>query len=180
MKAIVAADLCGSRKAADLLLHLADKEKPDRILLLGNLLSAGPLRRPGDDYDPPYVRSALSGLRPLVIASRGAYDSRADEKALGIRLPDVNEVYLFGRRLILTYGDELETESLPLRDKDVVLVGKSRFPVLTKALGATIVSPGALSARGGKFGMPSYALIMDGEVRLYSAGGTLLKLLSLD
>ena len=59
MKLMIASDLHGSAYYTRLLLEAMDKEQPDRLLLLGDLLYHGPGYYLPREYDPKQVIELL-------------------------------------------------------------------------------------------------------------------------
>ena len=55
MKLIIASDIHGSSYYCSLLLEKVEKEDPDRLLLLGDILYHGPRNDLPRDYDPKKV-----------------------------------------------------------------------------------------------------------------------------
>lgn len=180
MKALVVSNILGSIDAVDLIKEVADREHVDLVLLLGNLFHADPRKDPPADYDPPYVLERLNDLRGRIIACRGDLDTAGDEAALKFLLPEVNEVYFNGRRLILTHGDRLVLQERALRPTDIVLIGEGTLPMIRQtSSGVIVVDPGSLTFSRLSEGLMSYAVIREDEIRLHDENGLLLKLLKL-
>ena len=62
MKLVIASDIHGSAFWCEKLMDLIEKEQPDRIILLGDLLYHGPRNDLPRDYAPKKVIPMLSDL----------------------------------------------------------------------------------------------------------------------
>jgi len=71
MKLLVASDIHGSAYYCDMLLKAFEKEKADRILLLGDILYHGPRNDLPRDYAPKKVISMLNPLKDKIFCVRG-------------------------------------------------------------------------------------------------------------
>ena len=71
MKFIIASDIHGSAYWCDKLCELIEKEQPDRLLLLGDLLYHGPRNDLPKDYAPKQVIPMLSKYKDIILAVRG-------------------------------------------------------------------------------------------------------------
>ena len=68
MKLLIASDIHGSARWCEALMNAIDTEKPDRLILLGDLLYHGPRNDLPDDYAPKKVIEMLEerGVRDKV------------------------------------------------------------------------------------------------------------------
>ena len=71
MKLIIASDIHGSAYWCGKLMELIEKEAPDKIVLLGDLLYHGPRNDLPKEYAPKQVIPMLSGLKDKILAVRG-------------------------------------------------------------------------------------------------------------
>lgn len=82
MKLMIASDLHGSAFYAKKWLQRVEEERPDRILLLGDLLYHGPRNDLPEGYAPKEVIPLLNGLAPRLICVRGNCDAEVDQMVL--------------------------------------------------------------------------------------------------
>ena len=75
MKWLIASDLHGSGYYCRALLDAFDREKADRLLLLGDLLYHGPRNDLPRDYDPKSVTAMLNERQASILAVRGNCDA---------------------------------------------------------------------------------------------------------
>ena len=82
MKWMIASDLHGSAYYTRLLLEAMDREQPDRLLLLGDLLYHGPRNDLPRDYAPKEVIALLNPLAGRVFCVRGNCEAEVDQMVL--------------------------------------------------------------------------------------------------
>ena len=85
MKLLIASDIHGSVYYMDLLMNRIKKEKPDRIIMLGDFLYHGPRNDLPKDYNPKKVIEVLNSLDEI-IAVRGNCDAEVDQMVLNFPL----------------------------------------------------------------------------------------------
>ena len=71
MKFVIASDLHGSAYWCGKLMEVIEREKPDKILLLGDLLYHGPRNDLPRDYAPKQVIPMLVQHKEKILAVRG-------------------------------------------------------------------------------------------------------------
>ena len=114
MKLVFVSDIHGSAYYARRLPLIDAAEKPDRIILLGDLLYHGPRNDLPRDYDPREVTSILNGMRSRFLCVRGNCDAEVDQMVLNFPIAaDSMMLYLDGRAAFVTHGHLFNTEQLP-------------------------------------------------------------------
>ena len=83
MKLVIASDIHGAADACARLMDLVAAERPDRIVLLGDLLYHGPRNDLPADYAPKRVIEMLNSVADRVIAVRGNCEAEVDQMVLG-------------------------------------------------------------------------------------------------
>ena len=68
MKYLVVSDIHGSAYYAGVLLEIIEEEKPDKIMLLGDLYYHGPRNGLTEEYNPMEVCEILNGLKDKIFA----------------------------------------------------------------------------------------------------------------
>ena len=82
MKLLIASDLHGSAYNCRLLLEAFQREKADRLVLLGDLLYHGPRNPIPQEYDTKAVTAMLNGAADRLLCVRGNCDSEVDQMVL--------------------------------------------------------------------------------------------------
>ncbi|MEE1185028.1 MAG: metallophosphoesterase, partial [Acutalibacteraceae bacterium] len=71
MKYLIASDIHGSAHYCRLLIEKIKAEKPDRIILLGDLLYHGPRNDLPKEYNPKLVIDMLNGIKHILLCVKG-------------------------------------------------------------------------------------------------------------
>lgn len=82
MKFLIASDIHGSATWCRHLLDALDREQPDRLLLLGDVLYHGPRNDLPEGYAPKEVVAMLNPLASSIIAVRGNCEAEVDQMVL--------------------------------------------------------------------------------------------------
>lgn len=82
MKWMVASDIHGSAKYCRELLDAYEREKADRLLLLGDLLYHGPRNDLPEEYAPKVVITMLNAKKKNILCVRGNCDAEVDQMVL--------------------------------------------------------------------------------------------------
>ena len=82
MKLMIASDLHGSAYYTRLLLTAMDREQPDRLLLLGDLLYHGPRNDLPREYAPKQVIEMLNARKSQILCVRGNCEAEVDQMVL--------------------------------------------------------------------------------------------------
>ena len=82
MKWMVASDIHGSAKYCRELLDAYEREKADRLLLLGDLLYHGPRNDLSEEYAPKMVIAMLNAKKNQILCVRGNCDAEVDQMVL--------------------------------------------------------------------------------------------------
>ena len=160
MKLLIASDIHGSAACCQKLLERVADEKPDRILLLGDLLYHGPRNPLPEAYDCPRVYAMLNGLKDRVLAVRGNCDCEVDQMVLDFPiLADYALLEVNGLTLYATHGHLFGPDHLPeMAGPYVLLSGHTHVPMCEQRGEALCLNPGSVSIpKGGSVG--SYVVL---------------------
>ncbi len=164
MKLLIASDIHGSALYCRHLLDAADREQPDRILLLGDLLYHGPRNDLPDGYAPKEVISLLNDRRAQLFCVRGNCEAEVDQMVLTFPvLADYCLVELDGHLVFATHGHHAsEAAPPPLQPGDVLLCGHTHIPACRACGELVYLNPGSVSIP--KAGSRRSYLLYDGGV----------------
>ena len=125
MKLLIASDIHGSAYWCGRLCEEIEKENPDRVILLGDLLYHGPRNDLPRDYAPKKVIPMLSALAEKIIAVRGNCEAEVDQMVLPFPcLADFSQLLVDGKTFYLTHGHHANPQNLPpLNPGDVLING---------------------------------------------------------
>ena len=154
-----------------------EDERPDRVVLLGDLLYHGPRNDLPADYAPKRVIEMLNGIAGQVIAVRGNCEAEVDQMVLDFpcmddcaRIADEDAWDDEGRlsTLFLTHGHvwgpglHNSVDRMPaLRPGDALAYGHTHVKVLEQRDGVTIFNPGSVGIP--KDGSHSCGIYVDGR-----------------
>ena len=125
MKLLIASDIHGDITSAKAVIEAYNKEKCDKILLLGDLLYFGPRNSLTDSYSPKEVISLLNRHKDIILTVRGNCDSEVDQMVLDFPiLADYCYLDLDGISVFATHGHHFNTDNPPpLRKGEILLHG---------------------------------------------------------
>ena len=147
MKWLIASDLHVSGYYCRALLDAFDREKADRLLLLGDLLYHGPRNDLPRDYDPKSVTAMLNERQKSILAVRGNCDAEIDQAVLQFPILADYALLSAGERLLfVTHGHLFHLDALPpLHPGDILLHGHTHVPACETRDGVTYLNPGSLA-----------------------------------
>ena len=163
MKLVIASDIHGSAYWCQKLMEEIQKENPDRVILLGDLLYHGPRNDLPRDYAPKQVIPMLSGIREKIVAVRGNCEAEVDQMVLPFPcLADYAEILVDGRLFHLSHGHHQNPQNLPpLPEGSVFLFGHTHVKLDKTVGGIRCLNPGSVSIP--KDGSHSYLIYENGE-----------------
>ena len=167
MKLLIASDLHGSKFYVEELFRKVDEEKPDLIVLLGDLLYHGPRNPLPKDYNPQEVAQLLNNNKEKIVAVRGNCCSEVDQMVLEFPiLSEYSHVVVDGYTFFLTHGHKYNPEQLPpLKPDTIFTFGHIHIPILKREKDYIILNPGSISLP--KENYPhSYAIYEHGIIKI--------------
>lgn len=130
MKWMIASDIHGSALFCRRLLAAFDRERADRLVLLGDLLYHGPRNPLPEGYAPQETAALLNARRERLVCVRGNCDADVDQMVL--EFPILSDSCLLcadGRTVFTTHGHLWNTQKRPpLCPGDVLLHGHTHVP----------------------------------------------------
>ncbi len=163
MKYLIASDIHGSAYYCRELISAIDREVPDHIFFLGDVLYHGPRNDLPKDYAPKEVIAMLTPYADRIVSVRGNCDTEVDQMVLPFPAMADTAYIQCGNALILaTHGHIYNTEKLPpLGGVSVLLYGHTHIPACVENDGYTYLNPGSVSIpkEGSRH---SYMILEDG------------------
>ena len=124
-----------------------DREQPDRVLLLGDLLYHGPRNDLPEEYAPKEVIAMLNGIREKLFCVRGNCDTEVDQMVL--TFPILADYCLLEEKGVLifaTHGHHYNLSAPPLLKKgDILLHGHTHIQAWQETETYTYLNPGSVS-----------------------------------
>ena len=134
MKLLIASDIHGSAKCCAALMERINEEKPDKVILLGDLLYHGPRNALPGEYDTAKVMEMLNSLTPAPVCVRGNCDSEVDQMVLKFPMRASSGTVLLenGTTVYLTHGhllDSILAVASMEKERVCVLYGHTHVPL---------------------------------------------------
>ena len=147
MKFLIASDIHGSAYYCDLLLKAIETEKPEKVLILGDILYHGPRNDLPKGYAPKEVIAMLNPLKDMLLCVRGNCDAEIDRAICEFPLSaDYEEFRLGTRGVFMTHGHIHSPEMHPpLAKGSIFLYGHFHVPKAEYRNGIYYLNPGSTS-----------------------------------
>ncbi|MBE6853949.1 MAG: phosphodiesterase [Ruminococcus sp.] len=130
MKLMIASDIHGSAFYCRQLLDAFEKEKPDKLILLGDILYHGPRNDLPEQYSPKEVIKLLSPLKDRLICVKGNCDTEVDQMVLDFPILSPYCVLFLGGRTVYASHGHIFNKSTPppLCKNDILINGHTHVP----------------------------------------------------
>ena len=163
MKMLIASDIHGSAYYCRKLLDAWDREEPERVLLLGDILYHGPRNDLPEEYAPKEVIAMLNPRKDRILCVRGNCDTEVDQMVLEFPiLADYAWIAADGRRIFATHGHVYNTKNLPpLCAGEILLHGHTHVPAWEDHGTFRYYNPGSVSIPKGD-SRPAYMTLENG------------------
>lgn len=147
MKWMVASDIHGSAYYCREMLKAFDKEKADRLLLLGDILYHGPRNDLPKEYNPKQVIELLNERKQDILCVRGNCDTEVDQMVLQFPIMAEYALLCVGNQIVYaTHGHKFgETDPPLLHQGDILLCGHTHVPKCVHYDSYTYMNPGSVS-----------------------------------
>jgi len=144
---MIASDIHGSAFYCRQLLEAYERENPDKLLILGDILYHGPRNDLPEEYAPKKVIEMLNPLKEKLLCVRGNCDTEVDQMVLDFPvLAEYCILYLNGKTIFATHGHKFNPQNLPSISKgDILLNGHTHIPACTETNGIIYMNPGSVS-----------------------------------
>ena len=168
MRLMIASDIHGDASCCRRLLDAYERERADRLLLLGDILYHGPRNDLPEDYDPRKVISLLNGLKDQPLCVRGNCDTEVDQMVLDFPImADYRQIGSGGKVFVLSHGHVYMPGRFPedMPEGAVFLSGHTHVVKDEITDGIRCMNPGSPSIPK-ENSAPSYIVIDNGEALL--------------
>lgn len=147
MKYFVASDLHGSALYCRKMLEAYDRERADRLVLLGDILYHGPRNDLPEEYAPKTVIELLNMRKEDILCVRGNCDAEVDQMVLEFPIMADYSILVSGSDIIYaTHGHIFNEKTLPpMAAGNILLHGHTHVPKYVEHKKYTYMNPGSLS-----------------------------------
>ena len=181
MRLMIASDLHGSLTLTEKLFECYEKEKAEKLVLLGDLLYHGARNDLPEGYSTKGLTALLNAHKADLLCVRGNCDSAVDQMVLEFPImADYILMYVDGREWIVTHGHVFNEEKMIPHPADCILIhGHTHVKVLEKHGDFYYLNPGSTSIpKDDEKG--SYMIYEDGCFTIKLLDGSVVKELVLD
>lgn len=147
MKLMIASDIHGSAYYCEKMIEAYEKEKADKLLLLGDILYHGPRNDLPKEYQPKQVIEMLNAMQENILCVRGNCDTEVDQMVLEFPImADYCILYMENHMIFATHGHNYNEEKLPpLHKGDILLHGHTHVPICSIKENYIYMNPGSVS-----------------------------------
>ena len=176
MKYMIASDIHGSSYYCQKLMDAYKYEKPDRLILLGDILYHGPRNPLPRDYNPKEVAELLNKYKNKIIAVRGNCDSEVDQMLIEFPImSDFSQIVIDNHRFFLTHGHIYNCNNLPNISKgDILCHGHTHVPLAEEYDDIIIFNPGSITFPKENY-KKSYGLYDNNMLKIIDFNGDIIK-----
>lgn len=130
MKLMFASDIHGSALWCEKMLSVYEREKPEKLCLLGDILYHGPRNDLPEGHDPKEVIRLLNPLKNRLICVRGNCDTEVDQMVLDFPiLAEYALLYTDSHEMFITHGHHHDPHNLPPLPAGAVMInGHTHIP----------------------------------------------------
>lgn len=147
MKIMFISDIHGSETCLDAALERYEAEKPNMLVISGDILYHGPRNPIPEGYNPKGVIEKLNPLKDKILAVRGNCDSEVDQMVLEFPvMADFQQMYVDGRSIYVSHG-HLYNNEMPgnLKEETIYVQGHTHIPMIQTEGSKTHFNPGSIT-----------------------------------
>ena len=143
MKLMIASDIHGSAHWCRKLVEAFEREAPEKLLLLGDILYHGPRNDLPEGYDPKAVIAMLNPLKDKILCVRGNCEAEVDQMVLAFPcLADYAVLFADGRTIIAAHGHREHPTPAP---GEILVTGHTHVTLNQEENGWLHLNPGSVA-----------------------------------
>ena len=178
MKLLIISDIHGSGYYAKKIKEIYELERPDKLVLLGDLYYHGPRNDLTQEYAPMEVAEILNSLKDNIIAVRGNCDAEVDEMISDFRIQEEVEMVVNNKKVLFTHGHVHNIDSIPDRTIDIMFYGHFHTGFIKEEYGKIFANPGSISLPRNNT-KHSYIIFNENELVLKDIDGNIIENINL-
>lgn len=145
MKILIISDIHGSSYYARKIKEIEEREKPEQIILLGDLYYHGPRNELTQEYAPMQVAGILNDYVGRIRTVRGNCDAEVDEMISDFKFEQNIEMQVNGKNVFFTHGHVYNKDNLPNKKIDIMFYGHYHTGFIEEENGIIFANPGSIS-----------------------------------
>ena len=174
MKILSASDIHGSSYYVKRVVEQFNKERADKLILLGDIFNHGPRNPLPKDYNPLEVADVLNQMIDKLIVVKGNCDSQVDTLISNFDFIEDTVVISGNKTFLLTHGHVYNKDNRPKTKFDGVIYGHFHTGFIEEIDGTIYANAGSVSLP--KCDTPSsYIILEDGKLTLKDIEGNVIK-----
>jgi len=174
MKLLIISDIHGSNYYAERIKEIDEKEKPDQIILLGDLYYHGPRNDLTLEYNPMKVAGILNDFGEKLRTVRGNCDAEVDEMISYFKFDTHLKMQINGKNVFFTHGHIYNMEKLPEDKIDIMFYGHFHTGFIEEENGIIFANPGSISLPKNNT-EHSYIIFDEDKITLKNVDGEIIK-----
>lgn len=174
MKFLIASDVHGSAYNLKKVLDIANSEKVDKIVLLGDIFNHGPRNPLPEEYDPMQVATLLNDIKDEIIVIKGNCDSEVDTLISEFDFVDNSVIVSGGKTVLCTHGHVYNKDSMPKTKFSALIYGHFHTGFIEQIDGVTVANAGSISLPKNQT-PKSFLILEEGKLELKDIEGNLIK-----
>ncbi len=172
MKFLVISDIHGSGYYANKINDIYQKEKPDKIILLGDLYYHGPRNQLSQEYNPMEVAKILNKYKDIILCTKGNCDAEVDEMISEFKFEEYINLKINGVDFFFSHGHRYNMDNPPPIG-NVVVYGHYHTSFIEEHDGIIYVNAGSISLPKNNT-KNSYLIIDNKEIILKDIDGNII------
>lgn len=172
MKYLVVSDIHGSGYYVNCLVDIYNREKPDKIILLGDLYYHGPRNPLTREYNPMLVCNTLNSYKDKIICIKGNCDALVDEAISEFKFEDSISMEINGKSFFFTHGHIYNIDNVP-NNVDVLVYGHFHTGFIKEKDNVLFVNAGSISLPKDDT-KNSYLIISENKIILKDVSGKII------
>lgn len=174
MKILIISDIHGSKYYAEKIKEIEEREKPEQIVLLGDIYYHGPRNDLTQEYNPMKVAGILNDLQDKIICVRGNCDAEVDEMISDFKFKDNIQTQVNGKNVFYSHGHVYNIENIPNQEIEIMFYGHYHIGFIEEENGIIFANPGSISLPKNNT-EHSYIIFEENKITLKNIDGKIIK-----
>ena len=173
MRYMFISDIHGIKTNLEYVKEQFNKQRCDKLIVLGDLFYIGPRNKMKDEYDIEYVANFLNSFKDRIICIKGNCDSHVDQYVC--EFPLINDLSLIttdDKEIYLTHGHIYNKDNWS-KDNSVLVYGHKHTPFIIEDSSNVFINPGSISLPKEDF-PPTYMIFANNVFTIYDVFGNIV------
>ena len=172
MKYLIASDIHGSLFYAKKLKTQIEREKPNKIVLLGDLYYHGPRNPLTKEYSPKEVANLFNSMHKKIICTRGNCDAEVDQMISKFKISSHKKIKFANKTIMFTHGHKFNIDNPP-QGIDILFYGHFHTGFIKENNGQIYVNVGSIALPKNETNH-SYAILDNSGIYLKTIDGEII------